>query len=383
MLRSCRLSILAVFFALAIATSIPAHAQTYEVIHNFGNGTDGSQPEGAIYTDSAGNIYGATYAGGTSQGGVIYQIDQSGNETILHNFDLTQGTSPGAALSFFNGTWLFGDTFGVSAFGDNGSDFALRLSPPVFKTVHSFSGTDGRQPDGTLVLSADKSTAYGITYYGGANKGGTAYKIDVSGNVSLIHSFPGYSGDGLWPTGGLFLDPEGNLYGVTATGGSNDYGVLFRVDPSGNETVIHNFDWDTGAQPGSAPLGDGMGNVYGTTQRGGPGGVLYRVNLSMGSYTIVHQFQIADGIYPHGNLVKDGSGHLYGVTYDGGSGNCNCGTIYQMDTSGSVKVLHSFTGNPDGRYGNWLHRDPATGILYGTTQNGGTYGEGVLFRITP
>jgi uncharacterized repeat protein (TIGR03803 family) len=381
--RICQLSVVATLFLLATLNASPARAQTYQVFHSFGNGTDGSQPNGAIYTDSAGNIYGATHSGGTSGAGVIYQIDQNGNETILHNFDSVDGNNPLPNLSFFSGTWLFG----VSALGgpqNDGTIFAQQLSPPAFKHVHNFSGSDGQDPLGTLAPTADGLSAYGVTSGGGAHNQGEVYKIDKAGDVTVIYSFTGGVG-GSQPATGLSLDSDGNLYGVTSTSGNKGDGVLFRIDSAGNETVIHNFDPSTGAPPNSTPVADGMGNVYGTTSLGGTfnKGVIYGLNLSTGEYSVLHTFVGgADGMFPAGDLVKDGIGHLFGVTTLGGR-STNFGVVYRMDAAGNEIVLYALGGGGDGTYPNRLYRDPVTGTLYGTTSSGGAYGQGVLFRITP
>jgi len=199
----------------------------------------------------------------------------------------------------------------------------------------------------------------------------------------VLYSFTG-GADGSTRFFGLLLDAAGDIYGTTSSGGSANGGVLFRIDPSGNETVIHNFKSQTGSIPNSTLLADGMGNVYGVAGSGGAGsrGVLYRLSLATGAYTVVYAFEGgADGGDPTGNLVKDGSGHLYGTTWTGGSGR-RCGVVYQMDAAGNETVLHEFLSS-DGSNPNWLYRDPTTGVLYGTTQYGGNHGGGVLFRITP
>jgi len=385
--RICQLSVLPLFFALVTGSPISAHAQTFQLIHSFTDGgTDGFNPTGAIYADSVGNIYGATEAGGKSLAGVIYQIDQNGNETILHNFGHNNEIAPTPGLALVNGTFLFGHTAAGGA-TNQGTVFAQQLSPPAFKNVHIFSGTDGADPVGILVLAADGLSAYGVTASGGANNAGEVYKVDKSGNVTVIYSFTGGS-DGSAPSAGLLLDSAGNLYGVTTAGGTTGDGVFFRIDPSGVETVIHNFSSTTGKQPNSTPVADGLGNVYGTTADGGGNferGVLYKLNLSTGNYKVVHTFQtgLTDGAAPIGDLAKDSSGHLYGMTRFGGSGTCSCGTVYQIDAAGNETVLHSFTNTSnDGGDPLWLYRDPATGFLYGVTVAGGTRNEGVLFRIT-
>ncbi len=87
-------------------------------------------------------------------------------------------------------------------------------------------------------------------------------------------------------------------------------------------------------------------------------------------YHVLHSFSGSDGSTPNGNLVLDSAGNLYGTTAEGGSS--GDGTIFKLSPTGDFTLLHSFTGGSDGRGPETgLALDPATGDLYGTTFDGG------------
>src|SRR5215467_9688355 len=198
----------------------------------------------------------------------------------------------------------------------------------------------------------------------------------------LLYSF--HKTDGEEPEAGLILDASGNLYGTTYLGGASGFGTVFKLDPAGNETVLHSFD---GPVEGASPLGglvmDAVGNLYGTTFVYGSGGygTVFRVGKN-GKVKVLHSFSgFPDGRNPTGDLIMDPSGNLYGITLQGGAsgisgcadaGSSGCGTVFEMKRDGSEVILHSFTGPPDGTNPQGgLLRD-ANGNLYGTTYVGGS-----------
>jgi len=259
----------------------------------------------------------------------------------------------------------------------------------TFTTLHSFSGPDGEFPGGSPIRDASGnlygttinggSYDYGFSYaYGGAGNG-TVFKIDPSGNETVLYSFIG-GADGAYPFAGLVQDAAGNLYGMTTGGGSADLGTVFKVDPSGNEIVLHNFTGGAdGASPHAGLVQDAAGNLYGTTRRGGSAdlGTVFKVDPS-GNEIVLHSFTGgADGAEPYAGLVRDTEGILYGTASGGGTG---YGTVFKIDPSGNFTVVHSFDGGTDGAYPcSELVRD-ASGNLYGTTAGGGT-GYGTVFKI--
>jgi uncharacterized repeat protein (TIGR03803 family) len=193
--------------------------------------------------------------------------------------------------------------------------------------------------------------------------------------------------DGGGPLAGVILDAKGNVYG-TAQGGPNAYGTVFQLTPSGTETVLHSFP--ANAADGMTPWGgvvmDGAGNLYGTTSAGGTGncqggcGTVFEITSS-GTETVLHSFTYSDGFYPTGSVALDTLGNVYGATYGGGAH--GRGTVYKLAPSGTETVLHSFGGGGKGCYpylGNLVLGKNK--VLYGTTSKCGAYGGGVVFAIT-
>jgi uncharacterized repeat protein (TIGR03803 family) len=250
--------------------------------------------------------------------------------------------------------------------------------------LYTFTGgADGYAPYGGVIRDA-AGNLYGTTVLGGAGNGGVVYTLDASGHQTVLHSFTG-GADGSQPYAGVIRDPAGNLYGTTSSGGTGNAGVVYKVDASGHETVLYNF---TGGSDGSSPLGgvirDAAGNLYGTTIYGGisGAGVVYKLDPS-GHETVLHPFTGGtDGGEPYMvTLLRDSMGNLYGTTSGGGSS--WAGVVFMLDSSGHETVLYSFTGGDDGGAPqSGLIRDSA-GNLYGTASRGGKRGAGVTFVIKP
>ncbi len=198
--------------------------------------------------------------------------------------------------------------------------------------LYSFTGgTDGGRPYAGVV--EDKlGNFYGTTLQGGDFGLGTVYKLTPSGTETVLHSFAGGS-DGATPYGGVILDKKGNLYGTTTDGGSSNAGIVFKVSPSGTETVLYTFaGGPDGANPTVGVVRDKVGNLYGTTYKGGNGndpgdGTVFEISPS-GAHTVLYTFTGgADGAVPDANLILDKQGHLYGTTIGGGIG---FGVVYEV-----------------------------------------------------
>jgi len=204
----------------------------------------------------------------------------------------------------------------------------------------------------------------------------------------VLYSFTGGS-DGGNPLSGFIIDGAGNLYGTGTNGGTSSYGVVFKLSPAGEETVLHSFGAGAdGMYPEGRLVRDEAGNVYGTTNAGGPAnnGIVFKVN-SKGQETVLYSFAgSGDGASPVAGLTLDKVGNLYGTTTAGGAtGN---GTVFELVaptvTGGAwtEKLLYSFSGS-DGS-------DPVAGVtfdnsgnLYGTTAAGGNYGYGTVYELSP
>ena len=274
-----------------------------------------------------------------------------------------------------------------------GTAVALRAQsadePPVatYHLLHSFGGgSDGCGSLSPLVQDAS-GNLYGTTGGGGQFRQGTVFKVTPSGTETVLHSFAGPPSDGsLVQFASLTLDPEGNVYGTTFGGGKFGYGVVFKVTATGTESILYNF---TGGKDGGYPYGglarDSAGNLYGTTTEGGtfPGaGVVFKLSTS-DTESVLHNFgsSSTDGISPTSNLIRDSSGNLYGTTEFGGA--FFAGTVFKVTPSGSERVLHSFKGYPVAgvpEFGSLL-RD-TSGNLYGVTPYGGRTGDGTVFKVT-
>jgi uncharacterized repeat protein (TIGR03803 family) len=200
-------------------------------------------------------------------------------ETVLYNF--TGGadgdgpsTNEGNGVVRDSGGNLYGTTANggeIPCLGGSGCGVVFKVQPNGVETVlHTFTGTpDGNDPLGGLIPSPSGNAFYGTTWLGGTHGAGTVFKVDVNGNYRVLYNFTPGGADGANPFFNLVRDAAGNLYGV-AGGGSSGRGVVFKVDPTGVESVLYNF---TGGADGGGPSGalilDASGNLYGVTGAGG------------------------------------------------------------------------------------------------------------------
>ena len=373
---------LAVVLLLGAVTILSAHAQTFTDLYNF-TGSTGAFPQAGLVRDAAGNLYGATRRGGSSNSGVIFKVDSSGTETVLYVFTGgTDGKFPyGNLIRDAKGN-LYGTTRegGTSTYGT-----VFKLDPKGVETVlYSFGGgADGCFPSGGLVSDA-MGNFYGVTPECGASGDGTVFELDKGGKETILHNFAGGTTDGAYPYyTGLLRDAKGNLYGVTFIGGITNNGVLYKLSKSGILTLLHSFAGGTsdGCFPYGTPAMDKRGNLVGTTQQCGASnfGTVYKVSKS-GKETVRYNFAGAtsDGAYPLAGVIWDKQGNLYGDTELGGAS--NLGTVYEL-TKGTITLLHSFSGSDGSHSIGGLIRD-AKGTLYGTASQGGTGNAGTVWQIT-
>ena len=376
----------ALFVFLAFCLEIvflaaPAHAQTLTLLYSFQGGADGTNPQGALVRDAAGNLYGTTEEGGTFNEGTVFKIDSTGHETVLHSFGATgDGFFPYCALVLDKA----GNLYGAAPYGGSSGQGAIfKVDSSGNETIlHNFTGPpDGQAPYGSLIRDGAGSL-YGMTSEGGAIGYGAVYKLDTSGQLTVLYSFLGPP-DGDSPQfGALVRDMSGNFYGTVYTGGANGFGIVFKLDTSGNETILHNF---TGHADGVSPVSSlllSSGKLYGTTA-GGVGfgsGTVFEVSPN-GQFRTLHTFHKSDGQFITAGVIRDSTGNLYGTAQEGGA--TGSGVVFELSPTGTLTLLHSFGFAPDGNFpSGGLIRD-AAGNLYGTTQMGGTFGYGTVFMLTP
>lgn len=411
-----RLASLAGLFFL-LASAVAAQAQTFTVLHRFTGGGDGASPQSGLTIDAHGRLYGNTNGFPLSDGSV-FKVAEMGSGWILstlNDFNGNDGSFP------YDNRMVIGpdgNLYGATASGGqgtcNGGEFCgvvFRLQPPrtacrsfvcpwTETVLYSFTGgSDGGNPLGDLVADSE-GNLYGVTWYGGDLSGcgglgcGVVYKLAPSGNgwtETVIHAFGLNSGqDGLVPSGGLTFDPAGNLYGVTARGGSNNHGTVYELSPSAggwSETILHNFQSPAQYQlPGGALARDAAGNLYGVTGGDFTYGSLIFALSQPGTWTYSVLYTFGSWRAPS-ELTLDGAGNLYGTVTVGGPD-----SVFELSRSNggwSYIDLHDFSQS-DGVGPNGVAFD-ANGNLYGTTSSGGDLncppgyfsGCGTVWEITP
>src|SRR5437868_66023 len=260
----------------------------------------------------------------------------------------------------------------------------ITVSAQTLTTLHSFNGGDGRSPEAALVQGSD-GNFYGTTVLGGAHLKGTVFKIDATGSLTTLHSFSGFPGDGAVPFAGLVQGSDGNFYGTTASGGAFFQGTVFRMTPSGAITVLHSFNsfFSEGAVPLSGLVQGGDGNFYGTTAFGGAHGegTVFKI---CGERNLIAQRSCSgsasEGASPIAGLVQGSDGNFYGTTAFGGAH--VKGTVFNIDATGSLITLHSFSGSPgEGAVPFAGLVQGSDGNFYSTTALGGAHGEGTVFKF--
>ena len=405
--RAALIAALAVVFGLTLtlfATSA-AQAQTYSVIYNFMNLSDGAFPFAGL-TLRGGALYGTTSTSMHNTGrGTVFQLKHSGSNwafSLLSSLSAI-GYSPRTRVQFGPDGHLYGTTFQG---GSTDSGTIFRLVPPLSicrtancmwteNLLHQFGGPpDGMLPEGGDMAFDQRGNIYGTTSSGGDGwLRGVVWKLTPSGNSfteSVIYTFSGP--DGVYPYGGVIIDGKGNLFGTTRFGGANDLGTVYELTYDAEvgwvQTVLHSFEnGSDGQRPFGGLIMDASGNLYGANDGGGSGGggVVYELSPSGNGWTFTVLYSLA-GTFPCGPaaLTMDAAGNLYGVTQcDGANG---LGNIFKLTKTGNgwtYTSLHDFTGGNDGQYGRSNVTIDADGNLYGTTGGDGVKYYGTVWMIKP
>jgi uncharacterized repeat protein (TIGR03803 family) len=361
--------------------------------------------------DAEGNLYGTTAGGGTFGFGTVFKLTHGAkgkwSETVLHNFQSSDGQFPYCGLVFDAAGNLYGTTHygGANGFGTV-YKMAFANGKWTQSVLHSFNSSDGDGPDGLLVFDG-AGNLYGTTYFGGAHNSGTIFKLSPEKNgqwtETVLHTFDFRQG-GANPYAGLVMDAAGNLYGTTYDGGTRSHicldgcGEVFELarGTHGQWSYIALYDFTDTGNAGSYPYGgvvlDASGNLYGTTSQGGTGSGGTVFKLTRGTHgkwaeSVLHSFDGKDGYGPTTSLVFDAAGNLFGTTT--GDLVHNDGTVFELAPGANnwtETVLHSFGGKDGSGPSSDLIFDHA-GKLYGVASNGGNLsacagGCGVVFAIT-
>jgi len=406
--KDLRRFVLALIAALGLSFLPSVHAQTLTVVHAFEGGGDNAFPEAGLIVDRGGRLYGTT-----SDLGAAFRLASLRSGWLLntlHNFNTGGDFSPNSKLTFGPDGNLYGVIFTGgqgSCYFDEGCGVVFKLQPPASAcaafscpwnetVLYSFTGgSDGGNPVGEIAFDST-GNLYGAATYGGdssCNSGcGVIYKLTPSAGgwtQSVVHAFGPYQGtDGVWPSGGVIVDPTGNVFGLTSSGGGANQGVVYELSPSNggwSETILHSFQnlaqyvspagtltrdqagnlygltsgdyydgshifvlsqpgtwtyseiWhffaETAVSPGLAL--DGSGNLYATANAARQS-TLIELRYSSGSWSLItlHTFVESEGTELNGGLILDAGGNIYGTASSGGDLNCGygagCGTVWEF-----------------------------------------------------
>jgi uncharacterized repeat protein (TIGR03803 family) len=382
-------SILCKIVVIGFAVMLPfggAHATRVEVVlHSFGGGRDGAYPFSGLIMDGSGNLYGTTREYGDianchHQCGTVFSVTPNGHEHTIYTFNGNDGASPQGSLYKDSS----GNLYGATAYGGGRCQCGVvfKVATDGTETVlHRFSGgVDGVFPL-SGIIGDERGNLFGTTEHGGRANFGIVFRIAPDGTEKVLHTFLGGS-DGATPDAGLIRDKRGNLYGTAVGGGTLGYGVIFTFTPHGKETVLHDFDGNDGFDP-SAVIMDKAGYLYGTNYYGGALGQGDAYSLAQdGTYSVLHSFSGgSDGGAPSG-LIVDPHGNLYGTINFGGGGSCGCGAVFRISPDETETVLYRFQGGNDGQFPVWNLIEDASGNLYGTTPTGGGINDlGTVFVV--
>jgi uncharacterized repeat protein (TIGR03803 family) len=403
-----------VFLSCAV-TPVIANAQTFTTLASF-NGVDGATPVGALIQGSDGNFYGTTYKGGAncyrSGGcGTVFKITTGGRLTRLHSFctlaQCADGKEPYASLVQASNGKFYGTTMSGGVLGPDGCGTVFEITATgILTTLHSFDGNDGCSPEGGLVQAAN-GDFYGTTASDGVNNGGTVFKMTPAGTLTILHNFCSMlnCADGRSPEASLVQATNGNFFGTTLYGGTNDNdelcpigcGTVFEITPAGKLETLYSFcslaNCADGATPEASLVQATNGDFYGTTFQGGANcatgsgcGTIFEIT-GAGQLSTLYRFcslaNCADGTDPVGPLVQATDGDLYGTTPNGGAAN-NAGTVFEITLAGALTTLYTFCTAPgctDGEFPSGGLLQATNGVFYGTTGEGGASSDGIVFSL--
>jgi uncharacterized repeat protein (TIGR03803 family) len=299
------------------------------------NGSNGANPYGDLIMDKSGNLYGTAESGGASGDGTVFELAK-GTSTItpLASFNGGNGANPYGGLLTDSSGNLYGTTSAGGAFGD-GTVFEVVKGSGTITALASFNGTDGSQPLDSLVMDSS-GNLYGTAETGDASGNGTVFELAKgSGTITALASFNGTNG--AKPVGALIMDSSDNLYGTSSVGGASGDSTVFELAKgSGTITTLVSFDGANGANPNAGLVMDSTGSLFGTTVGGGLSGwgTIFEVDRGIGAITTRVSFELGNGAFPYASLLLDSKGNLYGTASYGGApyygGEFISGTVFEL-----------------------------------------------------
>jgi uncharacterized repeat protein (TIGR03803 family) len=315
-----------------------------------------------------GNLYGTSRAGGTQGFGQVFRVATNGEFTTLVSFDgnTNAGNPSGLTLG------ADGNFYGTTSFFGSASLFQVTTNG----ALTTMNSSDGLSPSGILTLGND-GAFYGTTFGGDFVGQETIFQVTTNGVVTTLYTFTNaWDGFGLIRSY-LALGRDGNFYGTTAAGGSDDFGTVFEMATNGIVSTLCSFVLTNGGPTGSHLTLGPDGSFYAPSVGGGSNfeGSIFRVTTN-GLLTTLASFADTNGTYPRAGLTLGSDGNFYGTTSSGGSS--NYGTVFQVTTNGELTTLVSFVGTNGSSPGELsLGSD---GNFYGTTASV-SLGPKFVFRL--
>jgi uncharacterized repeat protein (TIGR03803 family) len=334
---------------------------------SFNGSSNGDEPLSEPSFDGSGNLYGTTQTGGASGDGTIFEVAKgTGTITTLASFNGTDGAYPQSGVTFDSS----GDMYGLTGGGggdEDGTVWEIVAGSSTLTTLASFTGTNGEEPLGNLIMDSS-GNLYGVCTEGGMDTVGCIFEIAKgSSAITDLASFTG--GNGEYPNGGLVMDSSGDLFGTAFDGGGfNDGDVFELAKGSSTITALASFNGSNGLESESGLAIDSSGDLFGTTANSSNSSEATVFEVAKGSSTITTLVTFVANSFP-GSLVVDGNGNLFGTT-ESSSSSPNLGTAFEIvKGSTTATTLVTFDG-VNGALPNGLAMD-GSGNLWGFTEEGG------------
>jgi uncharacterized repeat protein (TIGR03803 family) len=351
---------------------------------SYSSGNTGAAPFAGLVEDSSGNLFGTTSGGGAFQDGTVFEVAQGSSAiTTLASFNGADGADPNTGLVVDSNGNLFGTTFGGSP----------NVASTVFEVVHgsgaitdlAFFNEDS--PSGLVEFGGN---FFGTTSYGGANGQGSVFEVKQDSTSSTgytvvtLVSFNGANGK--YPFDDvLAVDSSGNVFGTTGYGGAFGRGTVFELKPDSSSstgfTLVTLASFNNDSPTFAGLVVDASDNLFGVTQTGGTldMGTVFEVVQGSGAITTLASFNGSNGSYPFSALTEDNNGNLFGTEDNGGT--FGFGSVFEVvQGSGAITTLVSFAGG-NGSYPNGSLVLDSNGYLFGTTNAGGTLDNGTVFEV--
>jgi uncharacterized repeat protein (TIGR03803 family) len=335
----------------------------------------------ALNINAQSMFWGTSYSGGTNGQGTIFTADHNGgNLHTVYNFVNATGAMPVGRCCLSTNGDIYGCTE-LGGYGDSCVCYRYSTTTGTFTNIHDlFQYISLGWENMSGMINGPDGAMYGLCALGGANGGGTIFKIDPATDI-YTDEFDFVTANGSNAYGTLMVASDGKMYGMSHAGGANNVGVIFSYEPATHTyTKLYVFDNATGASPYYGGLIQGTdGKLYGMTQLGGTSsqGVIFSFDPNSGVYNVLHNFDGTTGGQPYGSLVQATDGNLYGMTYAGGAS--NLGVVFKYDmTSNTYTDLVDFNGTNGATPKRSLSQG-SNGKLFGATYSGGTGSAGVAF----